>query len=53
MRSHGCSAWIDPDTRIIAVLLTNRVHPGRDNDSIRSFRPAFHDAIVQMILGGS
>jgi len=47
----GCSVWIDPDARLIAVLLTNRVNPGRDNDSIRSFRPAFHDAIAEMILG--
>jgi hypothetical protein len=25
------------------ALLTNRVHPSRDNDAIREFRPRFYD----------
>jgi hypothetical protein len=33
------------------VLLTNRVHPTRDNDAIRQVRPAFHDAVVRAIDG--
>jgi hypothetical protein len=28
------------------ALLTNRVHPTRDNDAIRRIRPAVHDAIM-------
>jgi hypothetical protein len=31
---------------VIAILLTNRVHPKRDNDKIKQFRPLFHDAVM-------
>lgn len=40
----GTSIWIDPDARLAAVLLTNRVHPS-DHASVAAFRPAFHDAV--------
>lgn len=46
----GCSIWIDPDALVVAVLLTNRIHPTRHNESIRDFRPAFHDAVFDDIL---
>ena len=39
----GCSLWVDPDAGLSVALLTNRVHPSRDNDAIREFRPRFHD----------
>jgi len=42
----GTSLWIDPDQELVAVLLTNRVHPSRANEKIRGFRPAFHDGIA-------
>jgi CubicO group peptidase (beta-lactamase class C family) len=42
----GTSLWIDPDNDIYVALLTNRVHPTRDNDAIRRIRPAVHDAIM-------
>jgi CubicO group peptidase (beta-lactamase class C family) len=42
----GTSLWIDPENDIYVALLTNRVHPTRDNDAIRSIRPAVHDAIM-------
>jgi CubicO group peptidase (beta-lactamase class C family) len=41
----GTSLWIDPDARSVVVLLTNRVHPTRDHVSIRTARPAAHDAL--------
>lgn len=42
----GTSVWIDPDAEIVAVLLTNRVHPTRDNTpAIRRARPAVYDAL--------
>jgi hypothetical protein len=28
------------------VLLTNRVHPTRENNRIKNMRPQLHDAIV-------
>jgi CubicO group peptidase (beta-lactamase class C family) len=38
----GVSVWIDPDARSIHVLLTNRVHPTRRDDRIRTLRQEFH-----------
>jgi hypothetical protein len=32
------------------ILLSNRVHPRRDNDKIRAFRPVLHNAVVQAVL---
>ncbi len=43
----GTSLWIDLDRDIIVVLLTNRVHPSRLNERIRTFRPELHDAVMQ------
>lgn len=45
----GTSLWIDPELELIVVLLTNRVHPTRDNIAIRKLRPAIHDAVVLAI----
>jgi len=41
----GTSFWIDPTSGLIVILLTNRVHPSRANQKIRSFRPRLHDLI--------
>jgi CubicO group peptidase (beta-lactamase class C family) len=43
----GTSLWIDPFWGVYVVLLTNRVHPVRTNDAIRTVRPAVHDAIME------
>ena len=42
----GTSLWIDPELDLYVVLLTNRVHPSRDNNAIQPVRRAVHDAIV-------
>ncbi|MGB9758834.1 MAG: serine hydrolase domain-containing protein [Thermoproteota archaeon] len=42
----GTSVWIDPRKELIVVLLTNRVHPSRDNNLIIGFRPRIHNLIV-------
>jgi len=47
----GTSFWMDLTRSIIVILLTNRVHPRRDNWKIRAFRPAVHDRIMQNLLG--
>jgi CubicO group peptidase (beta-lactamase class C family) len=47
----GTSIWCDPLNEVCAVLLTNRVHPTRDNILIRQFRPRFHDAAMGIALG--
>lgn len=45
----GTSFWIDPDNGLITVLLSNRVHPSRENTDIRKFRPRIHDLIASAI----
>ncbi|HVS02579.1 MAG TPA: glycoside hydrolase family 3 N-terminal domain-containing protein, partial [Thermoanaerobaculia bacterium] len=47
----GTSLWIDPERELFVVLLTNRVHPTRDNALIREARPAVHDAVVRALAG--
>lgn len=47
----GTSFWIDPVSSVIVILLTNRVHPLRENNAIRSFRPELHDLIMERFLG--
>ena len=44
----GTSVWIDPDRELIVVLLTNRVHPSRENDAIRRFRPVLHERVAEL-----
>ncbi len=44
----GTSVWIDPDRELIVVLLSNRVHPTRQNDAIKHFRPALHERIAEL-----
>jgi len=45
----GTSIWIDPDRQLFVVLLTNRVHPTRENIKIQQVRPTLHDAVVQAL----
>jgi CubicO group peptidase (beta-lactamase class C family) len=42
----GTSMWIDPERSVFVVLLTNRVHPSRENNAIRGVRRAVADAVV-------
>jgi CubicO group peptidase (beta-lactamase class C family) len=44
----GTSLWIDPDAGIVVSLLSNRVHPTRDNVAIRAARPIAHDALFRL-----
>jgi CubicO group peptidase (beta-lactamase class C family) len=43
----GTSVWMDLDRDLIVVFLTNRVHPTRENEKIKDFRPALHDRIAR------
>jgi beta-glucosidase-like glycosyl hydrolase/CubicO group peptidase (beta-lactamase class C family) len=45
----GTSIWIDPERQLFVVLLTNRVHPTRENTKIQQVRPALHDAVMQAL----
>lgn len=46
----GTSLWIDPHQELIVCLLTNRVHPSRQNQKIKAFRPIFHDTLISEVL---
>ena len=43
----GTSLWIDPERELFVILLTNRVHPTRENKLIRKVRPAVADAVIR------
>ena len=45
----GTSFWMDLDRNVIVILLTNRVHPSRDNNKIKAFRPKLHDMVMDNI----
>ena len=45
----GTSIWIDPERELFVILLTNRVHPTRENQLIREVRPAVADAVVRAL----
>ena len=40
----GTSVWLDLERGRHVILLTNRVHPSRDNEQSSEFRPLIHDS---------
>ena len=46
----GTSFWMDLERSVIVVLLTNRIHPSRDNTKIKAFRPEIHNVIMKSLL---
>lgn len=47
----GTSLWIDGDAGLAVTILSNRVHPTRTNEKIKTFRPKVHDAIRLDLAG--
>jgi CubicO group peptidase (beta-lactamase class C family) len=45
----GTSLWLDLERGINVTLLTNRVHPTRDNDKLVEFRPRIHDLVMEAV----
>ncbi len=45
----GTSLWVDRARRLSVALLTNRTAHGREKLEVQEFRPAFHDAVLQML----
>ena len=43
----GTSVWMDLDKDVTVILLTNRVHPTRENEKIKVFRPRLHDTVME------
>lgn len=46
----GTSLFCDPCSGVVAVLLTNRIHPSRDNVALLRFRRLFHN-VASRLLG--
>jgi CubicO group peptidase (beta-lactamase class C family) len=46
----GTSFWMDLARKIIIICLTNRVHPSRQNDTIKAFRPKLHDTVMKSLI---
>ena len=47
----GTSIWVDPVPKLEVILLSNRVHPTRNNNKIKDFRPMIHDLIYKEFVG--
>jgi len=45
----GTSIWLDPERDLFIILLTNRVHPTRENLRILRVRPRVADLVVQAL----
>ncbi len=45
----GTSIWVEPEKKIFVILLTNRVHPTRNNHKIMQIRPKVHDAVINSL----
>jgi len=46
----GTSFWLDLERDLMVILLTNRIHPSRTNEKIKSFRPMIHDLVFQEVI---
>ena len=45
----GTSVWYDPQRDLLVLMLSNRVHYGRDNKAFLQLRPKIHDWIVESL----
>ncbi len=45
----GTSLWADPAQGLFVILLSNRVHPTRENKRILSFRARLHDVVMRAL----
>jgi len=45
----GTSIWIDHERDLFIILLTNRVHPTRENSAMGWVRPQIADAVVRAV----
>jgi CubicO group peptidase (beta-lactamase class C family) len=44
----GTSFWFDPKADFMVILLSNRVHPTRNNEKFKVLRPKIHDLLYEM-----
>lgn len=46
----GTSIWFDPTKDLQVIILSNRVHPTRDNKKFVTYRPELHNWIYEEII---
>ena len=46
----GISLWIDPTYELFVILLTNRVHPTRENQCLLRARRLIHNAVIASLV---
>jgi CubicO group peptidase (beta-lactamase class C family) len=46
----GTSLAVDPERRLVIILLTNRTHPDAHNDRIVTIRPRFHNLVAASLV---
>ncbi len=46
----GTSMWLDPERDLFVILLTNRVHPTRENQRILAVRPRVADLVAAALV---
>jgi CubicO group peptidase (beta-lactamase class C family) len=46
----GTSLAVDPERRLVIILLTNRTHPDASNERIVSIRPRFHNLVAASLV---
>jgi CubicO group peptidase (beta-lactamase class C family) len=49
----GTSFWLELATGVHIVMLTNRTHPYRFTEGIRTARPVIHDALMAAVKRAS
>jgi CubicO group peptidase (beta-lactamase class C family) len=49
----GVSMWLDVARGILILLFTNRIHPHRENNAIKLFRPLLHDGVMAAITASA
>lgn len=45
----GTSLWTDPEKNMFVILLSNRVHPTRNNQKLLPFRAKLHNAVMKAV----
>jgi CubicO group peptidase (beta-lactamase class C family) len=46
----GCSLWLEPELGLDIILMTNRIHPSRNNKKILDYRPKIHEAVIAAVI---
>ncbi|MHB8482446.1 MAG: serine hydrolase domain-containing protein [Nitrospiria bacterium] len=46
----GTSLWFDPLVDLGVIFLSNRVHPTRENNTLKEFRPLLHDRVYRTVI---